>query len=316
MNPNDAWRALHAERTTEAIDAILAVPGVVGVVLGGSVARGVAWPLSDIDLVPVWADGAVAQDDLDRAQARMVDWWAASGRAQTLDVGWIGFEVGEIKRAVEKPTHFPSLIRDDRWFHGLDKMFSGVGHGADSASALAAYASAVRFDPVHRAAREARWWAMAEDQARVALHDDPVAATLAIRQAARALRLVLVERWAERLGSMGREWTLWQRMADARGFDGREIVELANADAALALERAERAPLWLKERIRLSYAGRQLVGEQVSEAENARDQLSAFEIHVAKRNEPPYAEWLDVPDSDLESKRARLFDLLSTLEAT
>ena len=313
MNPNDTWRALHAERTTEGIDAILTVPGVIGVVLGGSVARGMAWPLSDIDLVPVWADGHVSRDELDRAQARTVDWWAASGRAQTLDVGWIAFEESEVRALVDGPTDFPALIRDDRWFHGLDKMFSGVGHGAESASVLAAFASEVRFDPAHRAAREARWWAMAEEGLRLASRTDPVAATLSIRQAARALRLVMVERWSERLGSMGREWTLWQRMADARGFDGREIVELANARVAGALDRAERAPLWLKERIRLSFAGRQLVGEQVSEAENARDQLAAFEIHVAKRNEPPHEGWLDVPDVDLESKRSRLAALLSTL---
>ena len=41
--------------------------------------------MSDIDLLPVFADPDAAAA-LDRRRAELVDWWAASGRAQTLDV--------------------------------------------------------------------------------------------------------------------------------------------------------------------------------------------------------------------------------------
>ena len=268
MNPSESWRALHAERTTEAVDAILAIPNVVGVVLGGSVARQAAWPLSDIDLVPIWRDGGVARDELDRVQAGLVDWWASSGRAQTLDVGWIAFEAREVRAVVDGEPDYPTLIDDDRWFHGLDKTYRGIGFGATIAVDLGAFATAVRFDPAHRGAR---------------------------------------------LGSMGREWTMWERMAETHGIDTSAIVALANADTGRALERAERAPLWLKERIRLSLIGREAVGETVSAAQNARDQLAAFEVHVAKRNEPPFAGWLDLPDPDWVAKRQRLDELIATL---
>ena len=59
--------------------------------------------MSDIDLLPVYA-GDTAPDgppeDLDRRRAELVDWWAASGRAQTLDLAWLCFTAGEIGTAM------------------------------------------------------------------------------------------------------------------------------------------------------------------------------------------------------------------------
>ena len=121
------WRALHAERLEEAVALLGAVPGVRGLVLGGSVATGEHWPLSDIDILPIWKSGAIDDDAMSRAQAQMVDWWAASGRAQTLDVSWLQFDDAEVVSALKSgPQLAAEQMSDLRWFHGLDKMYGGV----------------------------------------------------------------------------------------------------------------------------------------------------------------------------------------------
>lgn len=43
------WQELLDERLEESIDEPRSVRGVCGLVVGGSVGRGQAWPLSDID---------------------------------------------------------------------------------------------------------------------------------------------------------------------------------------------------------------------------------------------------------------------------
>ena len=112
--------------------------------------------------------------------------------------------------------------------------------------------------------------------------------------------MVLLERWGERLGSLGREWTQWLRLAERHG-DGaaaRRIARLVDARAEDAIEKAEAAPIWLQERIALAHAGRRAVGEEVSEAENARDQLAAFEIIVPRRFDSPWGDWIRLRTSE------------------
>ena len=75
------WRELHAERLADAIELLGAVPGIRGLVLGGSVARNEHWPLSDIYLLAVWRTGETDDKVMAEHQVELVDWWAASGRA-------------------------------------------------------------------------------------------------------------------------------------------------------------------------------------------------------------------------------------------
>ena len=295
------------------------VPGVRGFLVGGSMGRGVPWPMSDIDLLPLYDDPRAAAA-VEHERAELVDWWAGSGRAQSLDLGWLAFGVAEIGSAMAAgPERLVRLIGEDRrWFHGLDKAYGGYSAdpGDELATAFAAWLTGVRFDPAVVAARIGGWHrqaAAALDAATGAA--GPAEVTAGLREAARALRMVLLESWGERLGSMGREWTRFERMADRHGERplADRIAVLAAADVPGAAARAEIAPVWLRERIDLAYAGRLAVGEAVTPAENARDQLAAYAVHVGRHRPDLAGPWTGTPDPALDDRRAEVTELLRQL---
>ncbi|GIE98818.1 nucleotidyltransferase domain-containing protein [Paractinoplanes rishiriensis] len=311
--PSPRWRELIEERLDEAVAVLGRVPGVHGLIVGGSVGRGEPWPMSDIDLLPVFTDGIV---DLERQQAGLVDWWAASGRAQNLDMGRLAFTAAEIRAALASgPGWLVERFDDVRWFHGIDKAYGGRAANAGDAltTSFAGWIGAMRFDPVVVAARLDRWRGQARDAFdRASGAADPAVATWWLRESARALRMVLLESWGERLGSMGREWTRFERMASRH--DGvavaARIAVLAGADAAGAPDRARTAPAWLRERIDLALGARTAVGEDVSAAQNARDQLAAFTVHVVRHHPHLAGPWTGTPNPELAAHLAELGELL------
>ena len=317
--PSDRWRELKHDRLREAVTVLGRLPGVHGFLVGGSLGRGEPWPMSDIDLLPVYADAA-ASTVVERERAELVDWWAGSGQAQNLDLGWLAFGVAEIEAAMAAgPERLAGhIVADRRWFHGVDKPYGG--HAADDGDelsvAFAAWLTAARFHPAVVGARLGEWHrqaAAALDAAHRA--GDPAGATRHLRESARALRMVLLESWGERLGSMGREWTRFERMADRHG--GRPLADriavLAGSDVAGAAARAGIAPAWLRERIDLCLGARVAVGEPVSPAENARDQVAAFAVHVGRHRPDLDGPWTGTPDPALEDHRTELAELVERL---
>jgi hypothetical protein len=297
------------------VAALGLAPGVRGLVVGGSVGRGEPWPLSDIDILPIVTAGADVGPEIERRHGALVDWWAASGRAQTLDVGWLRFTDAEVEEAIAAgPAHAAERMPDLRWFHGLDKAFGGYGEADPGglAIAFAAWATGVRFAPAVVAARLTEWTRQAVEAREAAIlsaaRGERGAATMQMRQAARALRLVLIEGWGERLGSMGREWTRFERMAAQHGASdlASGLAEVAGASVADTAKLAPLAPAWLQERIDLAYQARLEVGEPVTDAENARDQLAAFAVHLTRRRPEPWDPWVGAPDPNLDEKLAAL----------
>jgi hypothetical protein len=203
----------------------------------------------------------------------------------------------------------------------MDKAFGGRG-AADPdgvAGSFAAWATAVRFDPLVTAARAREWTQQAVEArdraAEAAGRGDGVQATVAMRQAAVALRGVLFEGWGERLSSMGREWTRFERMAERHGAAtlAARIADLAGAETPDAAARARLAPAWLRERIDLAYEARRAIGEAVTAEENARDQVAAFAVHVTRRRPQPWEDWVGVPAPRLPQKLAELDQLIADL---
>jgi predicted nucleotidyltransferase len=327
MNPTDRWKQLLDQRLQEAITVLGQTPGVHGFIVAGSLGRGEPWPMSDIDLLPIYTDSTDSTDStdpatqLDQRRAALVDWWAASGRAQTLDVGWLAFTTTEIRDAVVAgPDHAAARMAEPRWFHGLDKAYGGhAAHPDDQLSnSFAAWIHTIRFHPTVVTARINTWHQQATDalaHATQAQTDDSAKATYLLRESARALRMVLIERWGERLGSMGREWTRFERMADRHNQRSlaTQIAALAGADTDTAAQRAAHAPPWLQERIDLCYAARLAIGEDISRAQNARDQLAAFTVHVARHRPDLDGPWTGTPDPALDAHLAQLHELTTHL---
>jgi hypothetical protein len=112
---------------------------------------------------------------------------------------------------------------------------------------------------------------------------------------------------------MGREWTRFERMAARHGQEAvaARIAVLAGADPHRAARRAELAPAWLRERIDLCHGARIAIGEQVSQAENARDQLAAFTLHVTRHRPDLHGPWTGSPDPALDAHLAELSDLVT-----
>jgi hypothetical protein len=320
MEPSGRWRELLDQRLAEAVADLGAVPGVRGLIVCGSIGRGRPWPLSDIDLVPIYAGSFEPAGEVERRHALLIDWWASSGRAQTLDVGWLAFTDGEVLEAVGGgPAEAAARMPDLRWLHGTDKAYGGRA-AADPdglARAFLDWLDRVRFDPLVVAARVRLWWRQALDARRDAValaEQDPARAASGLRDAAGALRLVLIEGWQEQSSSMGRAWTRFERMADRRGLRdlaGRLAV-LADADPRTVAARADLAPVWLRERIDLAAAARQLIGEDVTPDQNARDQLLAFAIHVPRHRPDQAGPWMaGEPEGDLPTRLVELDRLMT-----
>lgn len=258
--------------------------------------------------------------EVERRHGLLVDWWAASGRAQTLDVGWLAFTDREVLEAVDiGPVEAAARMPDRRWLHGTDKAYGGRA-AADPdglAQTFVDWVNRVRFDPPVVAVRTRLWWQQALDARRDTVaamaEQDPARATSRLREAAGALRLALIEGWGEQSSSMGRDWTRFERMAGRRGrrdLAGR-LAALADADPQTVARRADLAPAWLRERIDLAASARRLVGEDVTPAQNARDQLLAFATHVAHRPDQAGPWMAGGPEPDLPASLATLDRLMA-----
>lgn len=271
------WRERLAARAEEALDALAAVPGVVGLVLGGSYGRGQHWPLSDIDIMVVGSGRPIndVAHDVDRHAYQLSEMWGSSGIYTAVDAGRLTFDEAEVR----DPGDLLARMDDHRWLHGLDKMYGGKAcrDGNGAAAALLALSARWRYDRDIVARRIEAWNGTAEQMLANAdrLADvDRIGAWIAIRRAATAIAEIATERWGGRAGSLGRYWTLF-------GARARRHNESAFADRLLTAAHAQPGPArdvpeWLADRIALSYEARRLIGEDVMPEQNARDNVLAY----------------------------------------
>src|SRR6266571_2443913 len=69
-----------------------------------------------------------ARAEISRRQAQLVDWWAASGRAQILDVGWLAFTADEVRSATTgTSSEVAELMLDPRCYTGLTRPSAVMG---------------------------------------------------------------------------------------------------------------------------------------------------------------------------------------------
>ena len=75
------WQTILARWVDAAVAAFATVEGVIGLVLAGSVGRNEPWPLSDIDLLPIYDDAQIneARVEFERRRMALLAPWITEG---------------------------------------------------------------------------------------------------------------------------------------------------------------------------------------------------------------------------------------------
>lgn len=324
------WRTVLKRRIDEAVAAFAPVDGVVGLILAGSTGRGDSWPLSDIDLLPIYATDRIeeARAEIERIRVAILPGWTAEGWWTGLDIGKLAYTQDEVTHALQasEPERL-ALLRDDRWYFGLDKGYQGraVFDPEGLAAGLAGWFTVNRFAPsvVHlRLDRTRRELAAAHDAALAHRRSgDAVRTLIAIQAAVKWIWTHLLETWGERDASQGRLGTRFARLAAANGMDDLAVSldDLCDLDATSVARRMAAAPDWVQERHDRSWRARHHIGEPVTQEEDARDTLRVCALYDLRRwSERPFPDWLAVPAdaAALDAKIAHLSQVIGRWTGT
>jgi predicted nucleotidyltransferase len=311
----DGWEAILARRVEEALATFRTVDGLHGLVLAGSAGRGEPWPLSDLDLLPIYADDALdsAPAEIDRRRQILLDRWITEGWWTGLDVGRLRFTRSEVERALQlDEARALQLLGEDRWYFGLDKGFGGraVLDPDGLATALATWFTSHRFTPAvvsFRLARERQERDLAVSRCEEAIRaGDPLKATMQLREAVKWIQTWHLEQCGYRDNSLGRLGTRFAVLARSHG--AASLVEtlnhLSDLETTSVWRRLEMAPDWARERHDRSWRARQRIGEPVGRIDDARDTLRVCALYGMRRlSEPPCPAWLAMPDLDVLATR-------------
>ncbi len=301
--PSAPWHRLLEERARQAVDALARVEGVLGLLLAGSIGRGEPWPLSDIDVIPIYEDerAETAAAEVEAERNELLDWWAAEGHCTCLDVGKLRFTRSEAAQATALPPAEAARYLDDpRWFHSLDKGYRGRAafDPEGLATRLSRWLTEARFAPeVARERLQMHWRQVGEayEEAVAMLgKQETLAASIALRESLHALTRYLIEGWGGRDNSWARFATRLELRAAERGEEDlvAHVMTLYGLTPEEVVRRMALAPEGIRQRHRLSLQGRRLVGESVTEQQDARDVLLVFSTREVRYQRPPYGEWV------------------------
>ena len=319
------WQAILERRVEQAVGELAAVEGVRGLVLAGSLGRNAAWPLSDIDILPVYdaARMEAAAAEVERRRLPLLEQWIAEGWWTGLDIGRLCFTVDEaIHMTSSSNQGIPAILDDDRWYYSIDKGFQGRAvYDPDGVAArLAAWITEHRFNReviqfrLGRLRREIREGLGVVRESASA--GDTLAGTRALRRSVILLMTYRLERWGERDNSQGRLGTRFERIAADHGCSdlATELNSIADLDDGSVARRMAIAPGWVHERHERSWAARRHINEPVTRLLDARDSLRVCALYEMRRQlTPPYAGWLAIAPTreELRARADRLTALIT-----
>lgn len=314
------WEVILPRRVDEVVAAFSQVNGLQGLILAGGVGRGAAWPLSDIDLIPVYADD-LEEDAVARVEAIRVSFlrrWIAEGWWSGLDVGRLRFSTGEVRQVLHQDASpLTTVLADDRWYHTLDKAFgSWVLIDRDGLTTdLSAWFTAHRFTSevvALRLQREGQELLVAQQAFAEAVDDgNLLAATGHLRNTMRWLFTLQLERWGERDNSQGRIGTRF--VTAAHTHDASNLADavhtLSDLTEPQVWQRLAAAPPWVRERHDRSLRARLHVGEPITALDDARDTLRVCSLYALRHEAaPPYPAWLAIMDRDTARARGNMLE--------
>ena len=300
------WGEGLGRRLAEAVELLRSIDGISGLILGGKEEPDGVWPLSDVDIVIVYADDvrAAATAELERRCGAIADFWGWAGVSGSFDLGALAFTESEAAAVVEAGSAgLAARVTDPRWFFAMDAAYGGrVELGRRGVVVeLSEMLTSARFAADVVAARLGSWREMATE----ALTDHD---TLT---AAEAMIDLCTEHWGTRSGAVSRRWTAFESLAGRHGRPHVAEIILASRGARVddAAARLADAPWWLRRRIDAALAARLAVGEDVTPAQTARDQLVGF-AHLWRRRGLPPQPWTEPVDVDASAVAGELTTLL------
>ncbi len=307
------WENILQARTVEAIERIASVPGVAGVILGGSVGRGMPWPLSDIDLIYITSREAANSlpERVDGLALSITREWSQDTWPTSVDAGRLHFTADEADDLIKGRRHLNELAANERVFHATDKCHLGQSVQASEdcdTPALVALLSDCRFHPsVVRARQIERLKRVTGLARRVQSYleaDRLIEAGISIQELARVIIPYLMERWGHGDRSFGRVFTRFCYLAREHDEDAiaNRLIGLFSLTEDDVEARYAMAPATVVERHVTSYPSRLDVGEEFTELDDKRDVLYAYTWYAVRNGET--GSWLR--NEDLHKSQLKL----------
>lgn len=312
------WKSILEDRTKYAVEKFKEVKGVRALILGGSLGADNPWPLSDIDIIPIYDDDRFCEANEQVKQIRLdtLKIWKEQGWRTALDVGTLYFRVSDVRTIIQSSAEeLTRLLENRSLYHSLDKGYQGKAvYDPDGLGIqFVRWFNRYRFDSGVISIRLNTLMRSFKDNIKELAHymgeEQFVESTFYLNEAVEQLRTYLLESWGERDHSFARIGTRFETIAHRKNQDRYITIlnELKTLDNDSVLRRLNNSPPRIKERHRLSYKCRHFIGEELSVIQDARDVLRVFARYglqeILREPVESYPEWLGIVNDPAELQR-------------
>ena len=318
------WMAGLETRVEEASECLSKIPGVVALILGGSIGKGDPWPLSDVDVIGVYRHDEFekTKQEVRQERVKIEERWVHEGFPTSMDISSIAFTDGEVEGVLTESVDIDELLADSRWFHGIDKAANGrvLQDRLCIVDSFVARITALRLSDKVISRRMRRAIQPSSSDLRKVRDTIATGTLLEANIAFRALVYgfswyLYVGKW-DNSGKLGRNCTRFETEARDRGIEesARRLMRLVE-NPSDSHRRLRKAPHRVRDRHRLSLPARTLIGESVTAEEDARDVLDFFtNLHLAKET-GRYPPWtgLRTARTKLKSRFDELLEVVKTI---